>query len=803
MRHLTLRLKGFIGIKSGQGKEEIVLDLEKYRDDQVIALVAENGGGKTTLVDNLHPYVTMPSYDTEGAAFSFYEHVVDGAEKQYDFELQGQRFRQLLKFKLSGKTRKVEAYLLRLNGGLWSEFVGKTGIVSDGKVGTYELLIEELCGPSKLYFTAIHQAQGKKALHTMPNGDVKPLLVSMLGLGDIVEVSKRAKDTARAIGIALEEPRAQVAATLEEIARIQPEQKRLMEESLVNVDACNLSLAGLDRSSVDISARITTLERTQTEGAATRDRIASLMREIEVASTANSQRTAELNQLKARESAVLADSVTRLNRQCDDAAMRARQLLESKKTLVAQIGMLAECQGAAVSITGLTTALQVAEAALAISKSDLDAETRKELLLSTLSLKIASVTKDGASQKTVVDGLTAQAATLESVPCKGSDLATRCDLLKIAFAASASLLSAGQKLVDYRAEYTSLAKEKLSHGELMVQAKKLAVQQAEQGVVNARESCQKAKTLVNRLPDVLGAIKNGASIDEQISANEKTRSSDLVELDALKIKLSAAAASHDEAIRLAQSQFLETDTRLRREIAELSSTDVTASIESAKRELSRVEEQRKAKRAELDSNQQRHAVAQARLGDLEQRFSIANQSLKALESAEAEQGHYLLLSKAFGNDGIVALLIDEAGPSLANIANTILLECYGPRFTIEIRTQIPNLQGVMKEGFEIRVHDAETGLSKPMHLNSGGQRVWINECIVRAISIYLAQQSGRSFDCLISDETDGALDEDRKRQFMAMKRQAMTLGKFKQEIFISQTPELWGMADRVIHINQL
>lgn len=56
---------------------------------------------------------------------------------------------------------------------------------------------------------------------------------------------------------------------------------------------------------------------------------------------------------------------------------------------------------------------------------------------------------------------------------------------------------------------------------------------------------------------------------------------------------------------------------------------------------------------------------------------------------------------------------------------------------------------------------------------SGGERVWINECLVRAVARYLAQNTVRRYDTRFSDETDGPLDTERKRMFMAMKRRVL------------------------------
>ena len=56
----------------------------------------------------------------------------------------------------------------------------------------------------------------------------------------------------------------------------------------------------------------------------------------------------------------------------------------------------------------------------------------------------------------------------------------------------------------------------------------------------------------------------------------------------------------------------------------------------------------------------------------------------------------------------------------------------------------------------------------------------------RAIALYLTQNSGRRYETLFSDEADGPLDPERKRMFMAMKREVLRVGGYTQEFFVSR-----------------
>lgn len=190
--------------------------------------------------------------------------------------------------------------------------------------------------------------------------------------------------------------------------------------------------------------------------------------------------------------------------------------------------------------------------------------------------------------------------------------------------------------------------------------------------------------------------------------------------------------------------------------------------------------------AQMDEHGQRRDAAAARAARVEQ-----------------ELANWLPFARCMGNGGLIAQAIDGAGPTLSGLVNDLLLACYGPRFTVAIETLQETAKGEQRECFGICVYDAEAGEDKSVVAMSGGEGVWINECLVRAVALYLAQNTGRRYDTLFSDETDGPLDPERKRMFMAMKRRVLELGGYARELFVSQTPELTAMADAVVDLETM
>ena len=85
MRPHSLHLNGFVGIKAAMAQDQVTINCDQLGDG-LIAVVGPNGSGKTTVLDNLHPYLTMPSRASAGGGFSFFDHLTNGCgQKIFEF----------------------------------------------------------------------------------------------------------------------------------------------------------------------------------------------------------------------------------------------------------------------------------------------------------------------------------------------------------------------------------------------------------------------------------------------------------------------------------------------------------------------------------------------------------------------------------------------------------------------------------------------------------------------------------------------------------------------------------------------
>jgi len=84
---------------------------------------------------------------------------------------------------------------------------------------------------------------------------------------------------------------------------------------------------------------------------------------------------------------------------------------------------------------------------------------------------------------------------------------------------------------------------------------------------------------------------------------------------------------------------------------------------------------------------------------------------------------------------------------------------------------------------------------------SGGQFVLVNEALNLGIAMYNARRGeGVRYEMLFRDETIGALDNHNGVEYVRMLRRAMEIGGFHQVVFISHTPGVWELADRVLEV---
>ena len=418
--------------------------------------------------------------------------------------------------------------------------------------------------------------------------------------------------------------------------------------------------------------------------------------------------------------------------------------------------------------------------------------------------RLSSIEREAGQAALTAADLARRFGLTDEVPCAGMDLQGRCKLLQDARDAKALMPSAElqvSRLAQQRAVVNGELTDIRNNMRLLADAPR-RLRLAEHRLDRARARVARLSVAAAKAGEIAQAHAALTSTEKELAATGQT---------------DAAGESADERAERQQIAIARQAIAAERERTDVQGRTALDRIDSAIAALPAPydnEQFRKAgdavERAEqaLALAEQSHinAVRDAHALDVADQQAAALVMRKGRIAAhaahiEAELGGWLLLAKCLSNDGVIALAIDDAGPALSRFANDLLVACYGPRFSVSIKTLIETAKGEQREGFDIVVHDADSSESKSVSAMSGGERVWINECLTRAIALYLEQNSGKRYTTLFSDEADGPLDPERKRMFMAMKREVLRLGGYEQEFFVSQTPELTAMADAVIDLD--
>ncbi|MDX1993452.1 MAG: SMC family ATPase [bacterium] len=156
----------------------------------------------------------------------------------------------------------------------------------------------------------------------------------------------------------------------------------------------------------------------------------------------------------------------------------------------------------------------------------------------------------------------------------------------------------------------------------------------------------------------------------------------------------------------------------------------------------------------------------------------AQQSLKALDAQAArkieleqrrEKGRYdealyNELKRAFGKNGIPAMMIETAIPELEATANDLLARMTDGRMHLKLNTQREKVTGGVAETLDIEIAD-ELG-TRSYELYSGGEAFRINFAIRVALSQMLARRAGAQLRTLFIDEGFGTQDEEGRNKLV-------------------------------------
>ncbi|MFM0197720.1 SMC family ATPase [Paraburkholderia strydomiana] len=771
MRPLKLTLTGFIGVRDGMKRESVSLDLASLPTG-LIALTGPNGAGKSTIMDNLHPYRIMPSRATKLSVdgFSYWDHLYGThALKEFEWEHGGVHYRSSFAFRKPGKTGKAEYFLAWCDpSGTWQPMQTADGTVSDGKADTYDACVESVCGSLESFFTSVFSAQNRRPLASYGASEIKALLAELLHIDHLRTLAAKAGDVVKVLGRALD-------ATHQQLVALGAKRDRVVQiDQAIASDVQSLVAARESREALNASAV----------------RLSDQRAVLVAKQTANVDAQARLRELAGRRSQIASSLQALANDSAADDRRFAQRLSALRESIAghnAVIGQRDAILGASAARDGAQARLAALEARVEPMQQAIAALEAKQLELTAATSRINGLMSEGESKASLLKSLEQQASVISAVPCAGHAMHNTCPLLAQARDANAKVPEQRISLNNLRVAFRT-SREAVDR--LTPEVQQLATRRAElktlsDQIAATRSELQAAVDLAARKPLLDAATEGVRKASEELTAVE------------------AEAKAVRERRQVQQDSLSLQASELDAEVARLGVEDVTAAIADLDRQLTQCRDGITAADARIESLIRSQATREV------DRQAIANE-LAGFDATQSranrisnEIASWKLLAKGLGNEGVIALTIDDAGPALTKMVNDLLLACYGMRFTVEIQTQRALASGELREGFEILVHDADIDSTKAVTVMSGGQKVWINECLTRGIALYLASNAGQPYQTLFSDESDGPLDPQRKLQFMGMKREVLRQGGYEREFFISQTPDLVAEADAVIDVEAL
>lgn len=208
-------------------------------------------------------------------------------------------------------------------------------------------------------------------------------------------------------------------------------------------------------------------------------------------------------------------------------------------------------------------------------------------------------------------------------------------------------------------------------------------------------------------------------------------------------------------------------------------------------------------RAEADARAATESLSALRhkLASREEDLATLTELEMVRKDTEADLADWRLLQKDLGRDGLQALEVDAAGPELTTLANDLLHNCLGPRFSVRIDTSYRSSDG--KKDIEdclVNVTDTEKGHDGEIREFSGGERGLIGEAIDLALTMMSVQSSGLERPTLVRDERGAALSPENERAYLGMLRRAAARIGAPHVLFVAHSPAIQALADTRVHI---
>ena len=802
MRFTSLRMRGI-----GPFTDEVFVDLEQV-PGPLVAVTGANGAGKSMSLEALFGavYRKMPTRgslrDVATSRDSFVEVGV----------VNGQPW--TLRQRIDAQSGKGESEVLDAAG---------AAVLSAAKLREGDAWVAEHLPSPTVVLSSMFGAQGSQGFLDLDPAERKRVILSLLGHDRLEALSKAAGEKARAAKAQLD--------TL--VARIADEQERGGDVEAVRGELTHLKRA-LELAENRAKTADAALAKAH-EDAVEHERQTAARREAERRVGDLCLRKADLGK-KLGELDERRGNNRHLLERADDiraAATKAEELataiadLEAKQRDAERVHSDAtnayrmrqrEAEHAREAVQRLERELRAVEEKVA---------QRRDLEKTLEGLADAVETRDAIRADLKAAGEELQA--LEELRLAGKD--RRIAGLRGGLEHAASTPNRAKAIAEATLEVDLEFKEELAEAPTRIEEARAVVSAHEKRLREAEARCAERERIEARLatmPDrgdakaMRGEVDHHRTQADKADAEAKAARANgeaaRTNLDTMGPELSRLRREHRElsqdAARLprleaAEARLQELDSQRaalvaerNAVIAELAAAEkAVPSVNVSKPSVEQAKDEAEAARKSFAGLQSGTQAAERELARLE--ASAAKLAELATERAavEEELADYRLLEQDLGRNGVQALELSAIGPEFTALTNSLLSECYGPRFSVRIEATQPKKSGSgEREGCFVMVTDTQSNREAEAKTFSGGERVLLAEAVNLALVMMGVSRMGLVHPTLVRDESGAALDPDNSRAYVRMLRRAAEHVQADKVLVVSHVPEVADLCDARLHV---
>ncbi len=758
MKINKLLLRGAKGIKKGLGLDEIEIDFSQFKPG-IVAFIGKNGSGKTTIMENLHPYRCLVSRDGSLHTHFF----LKDSYRVLEFDYKGKSYES--RILIDALTGSSEAYL-KCNG----------VALNDGKLTTYDSEIEKILGTQQLFFSSFFSGQQAKGIAQLKPTERKKLFFELLNLDVYEGYLKSAKEKLNSAELELADVEGQIKAL-----NVDPND---LENLKVELNSHKSNSAGYKMKVEELENRIlsteyqiktTEYELLQLEESAKKNK--ELLEKI---SNIRSKHADEIQKLIEKRDSI-EQELWKLNRETKgmEENIKNRPLIEEKLKSIADI----ECK------------LKKHKERKEQLRKELDVLQEKENEYQTLySSKKEEYMKANSKVKEyeiIIKNLKEQQSALilntkilDNVPCDVL-IGQKCRFVSNAYSDKEKLNPLAEKISEYESQISLLNQSTF------------------------QMSKQLNELIDNHNTNELNALKELLKLEgQEISSLDSELfqlalddwESQLKRIDTFQIKIE----SNCEKIEMLEKSFEDLV-----ETIETANKNIAIQISEIEKEIvTTVNDLRDEKNGllktysselielknELAHNKDKVLNYEKSITVTAEKITVLNENIKKTttlnqkrDKIQKEIIDWNFICKAFDKNGIPVLKLENSAVEITTITNE-LLQLFESKFRIVFETtKLSADKKKQKETFDINIIE-DDGICEISN-KSGGQRVWIETAIQQAIS-YVIRQQGNKIDTAFLDEKDGALDDSAAANYVDMLKKSHEMNGVYNTFFITHRTEL-------------